>query len=70
MPDMNQAFCQCGRAHTWNGHRGTLPYSNGNMAVCPCGKILEPQTLLEFEESQREHSTMLCMVIDRLKELR
>lgn len=61
---MNRAYCECGREHQWH----TRP-----LALCPCGRVVEPQTVVEFFRTKQEHMARLALIsglnpsIQRLK---
>jgi len=47
---MNYAFCECGRKQQW---------PDGTVATCQCGRVLEPQTRMEYQIHREEHEKYL-----------
>jgi hypothetical protein len=50
-----RAFCDCGREHQWQIGK----------ALCPCGKVLDPQTNEEARERKMIHGTRIALIIQR-----
>jgi len=51
---MNRTFCQCGREHVWHSPD----------ALCPCGRVVEPQTRQEFFKAKQEHLARLALLCE------